>query len=282
MKKLTVTLTTIISLIFSLSVIAQGEHPSGKTVSNTIVDVAVSNKDFSTLVTALKAADLVGALQGNGPFTVFAPTNDAFAKIDSKALSSLLEEENKNSLANILTYHVIASKLTATDVVAALGKGSGSVVLTALNTTTSDTTIAKLGFTTFINKGTLFQPTFEKLGQHHIDNPLSTINLKVDIFLDDASSPIGFELADVTGTGLPDLIVGQSNGQVMFFGNIGSVKKSVFKEFTGTKNPLLGFFQDRPVAPVVTSLSTKTNVDWMEADESYHNPPSTEFSVPGD
>ena len=133
MKKLTVTLTTIISLIFSLSVIAQGEHPSGKTVSNTIVDVAVSNKDFSTLVTALKAADLVGALQGNGPFTVFAPTNDAFAKIDSKALSSLLEKENKNSLANILTYHVIASKLTATDVVAALSKGNGAVVLTALN-----------------------------------------------------------------------------------------------------------------------------------------------------
>ncbi|MAJ50212.1 MAG: beta-Ig-H3/fasciclin [Flammeovirgaceae bacterium] len=133
MKKLTVSLTTILSFTFAVSVIAQGEHPSNKTVSNTIVDVAVSNKDFSTLVTALKAADLVGALQGDGPFTVFAPTNDAFAKIDSKALSSLLEEENKNTLANILTYHVIAGKLAATDVVTALEKGNGSVVLTALN-----------------------------------------------------------------------------------------------------------------------------------------------------
>ena len=100
---------------------------------STIVDVAVNNKDFSTLVTALKAADLVGALQGDGPFTVFAPTNDAFAKLDSKTLSSLLEEENKKVLANILTYHVVSGKLAASDVVAALKKGNGSVDLTALN-----------------------------------------------------------------------------------------------------------------------------------------------------
>lgn len=133
MKKLTVTLTTILSLLFANSIIAQGEHPSNKTSTNTIADVAISNKDFSTLVTALQAADLVGALQGDGPLTVFAPTNDAFAKIDSKVLNSLLEEENKNTLANILTYHVIAGKLAATDVVTALEKGNGSVVLTALN-----------------------------------------------------------------------------------------------------------------------------------------------------
>ena len=116
-----------------VSVFAQGEHPANKTTRNMIVDVAISNKDFSTLMTALKAADLVGALQGNGPSTVFVPTNDALAKIDSKVLSSLLEYENKNTLFNILTYHVIAGKLAATDVVTALGKGNGSVVLTALN-----------------------------------------------------------------------------------------------------------------------------------------------------
>ncbi len=133
MKKLKVIFTAILSLIFVLSVFAQGEHPTNKTVSNTIVDVAVSNKDFSTLVTTLKAADLVSALQGNGPFTVFAPTNAAFSKIDSKVLSSLLEEGNKTKLANILTYHVIANKLVATDVISALDKGNGSVVLTALN-----------------------------------------------------------------------------------------------------------------------------------------------------
>ena len=123
MKKLVRIFTIVLSLTFSENVIAQG----------TIVDVAVGNKDFSTLVTALKAADLVSALQGKGPFTVFAPTNDAFAKIDAKTLNSLLEEKNQKALANILTYHVISGKITATDVVAALEKGNGLVELTALN-----------------------------------------------------------------------------------------------------------------------------------------------------
>lgn len=140
MKKLTIIFTIILS-VFSKNVMAQGEHPSNKqsehpsnkTASNTIVDVAVSNKDFSTLVAALKAADLVSALQGAGPFTVFAPTNDAFAKIDAETLGSLLEKKNQKVLANILTYHVISGKLAAADVVAALEKGKGSVVLTALN-----------------------------------------------------------------------------------------------------------------------------------------------------
>ena len=123
MKKLVLILTIAMTLVISKNVIAQG----------TIVDVAVENEDFSTLVTALKAADLVGALQGEGPFTVFAPTNDAFAKLDSNTLSSLLEAKNQKALANILTYHVISGKLTATDVVSALESGNGSVDLTALN-----------------------------------------------------------------------------------------------------------------------------------------------------
>ena len=78
----------------------------------------MGNENFSTLVAALKAADLVGALQSEGPFTVFAPTNDAFAKIDSKTLSSLLEPANKETLTKILTYHVVAGQLNAADVVA--------------------------------------------------------------------------------------------------------------------------------------------------------------------
>ena len=123
MKKLVLILTIAMTLVMSKNVIAQ----------QTIVDVAVGNEDFSTLVTALKAADLVGALQGDGPFTVFAPTNDAFAKLDSNTLSSLLEAKNQKVLANILTYHVISGKLTATDVVSALESGNGSVDLTALN-----------------------------------------------------------------------------------------------------------------------------------------------------
>ena len=120
-------------LIFIFTIILSVAFPNNVTAQGTIVDVAVNNKDFSTLVTALKAADLVGALQGDGPFTVFAPTNDAFAKLDSKTLSSLLEKENQKALANILTYHVVSGKLAASDVVAALKKGNGSVDLTALN-----------------------------------------------------------------------------------------------------------------------------------------------------
>ena len=123
MKKLVLIFAVILTVAFSKNVTAQ----------QTIVDVAVGNEDFSTLVTALKAADLVGALQGDGPFTVFAPTNAAFAKIDGKTLGKLLEEKNQKALANILTYHVISGKITATDVVAALKKGNGMVELKALN-----------------------------------------------------------------------------------------------------------------------------------------------------
>ena len=123
MKKSIFIITTVLFITFSGNVVAQ----------DTVVDIAVGNEDFSTLVTALKAADLVGALSGDGPFTVFAPNNAAFAKIDSETLNSLLEPENVKALSNILTYHVVTGKLVASDVVAALKKGNGSVELTALN-----------------------------------------------------------------------------------------------------------------------------------------------------
>jgi uncharacterized surface protein with fasciclin (FAS1) repeats len=122
MKKLVFILTIITTLTMSQNMVAQ----------KTIVDVAVGNDDFSTLVTALKAADLVEALKGDGPFTVFAPTNDAFAKIDADTLNSLLEVKNKNALANILTYHVVPGKLAAKDVVAALKKGKGTLEVKTL------------------------------------------------------------------------------------------------------------------------------------------------------
>ena len=123
MKKLVFIFTTVVALTVSQFATAQ----------KTIVDVAVGNEDFSTLVAALTAADLVGALQGDGPFTVFAPNNAAFAKIDSATLNSLLEPKNKAALSNILTYHVVAGKLAASDVVAALKKGNGKVEVKALN-----------------------------------------------------------------------------------------------------------------------------------------------------
>ncbi len=84
--------------------------------AQTIVDIAAGNPDFSTLVTAVKAAGLADTLSGAGPFTVFAPTNEAFAKVPADTLQSLLKPENKQQLADILTYHVVSAKVMAADV----------------------------------------------------------------------------------------------------------------------------------------------------------------------
>lgn len=92
------------------------EEPSA-VPSNTIVDIAVGNPDFSTLVAALGAADLVDALSGEGPFTVFAPTNEAFAKLPEGTLDELLLPENKQKLTDILLYHVVSGSVLAADVV---------------------------------------------------------------------------------------------------------------------------------------------------------------------
>jgi uncharacterized surface protein with fasciclin (FAS1) repeats len=87
------------------------------TCDKTIVEVAAANKDFSTLVAAVKAADLVETLSGKGPFTVFAPTNAAFDKLPDGTLEDLVKPENKKKLVGILTYHVVAGKVKAKDVV---------------------------------------------------------------------------------------------------------------------------------------------------------------------
>ena len=81
-----------------------------------IVDVAVGNGSFTTLVAAVKAAGLVDTLKGKGPFTVFAPTDEAFAKLPKGTVEDLLKPENKDKLVSILTYHVVAGKVMAADV----------------------------------------------------------------------------------------------------------------------------------------------------------------------
>lgn len=86
--------------------------------SKDIVDIAAGNDDFSTLVAAVKAAGLVDTLKGDGPFTVFAPTNEAFAKLPEGTVESLLKPENKDKLVSILTYHVVPAKVMAKDVAA--------------------------------------------------------------------------------------------------------------------------------------------------------------------
>ena len=88
-----------------------------ETAGKTIVEIAAGAEDFSTLVAAVKAADLVDVLSSKGPFTVFAPTNEAFAKLPKGTVESLLKPENKDKLIAVLKYHVVPGKVMAKDVV---------------------------------------------------------------------------------------------------------------------------------------------------------------------
>ena len=99
----------------------------------TIVGVAAGNENFSTLVAAVKAADLVGALNGEGPLTVFAPTNDAFAKLPEGTVATLLLPENISTLSGILTYHVVAGKFEAAAVIEAINANKGEFTVDTLN-----------------------------------------------------------------------------------------------------------------------------------------------------
>jgi uncharacterized surface protein with fasciclin (FAS1) repeats len=97
--------------------------------SKNIIENAVNSKDHTTLVAAVKAADLVATLQGKGPFTVFAPTNTAFDKLPKGTVETLLKPENKKTLQAILTYHVVAGKMNASDIAEAIKKGNGKATL---------------------------------------------------------------------------------------------------------------------------------------------------------
>ena len=97
--------------------------------SKNIIENAVNSKDHTTLVAAVKAADLVETLQGDGPFTVFAPVNKAFEKLPKGTVETLLKPENKPALTAVLTYHVIPGKISAADFIAAVKKGGGEAML---------------------------------------------------------------------------------------------------------------------------------------------------------
>lgn len=94
-----------------------------------IVGVAAGNENFSTLVAAVKAADLVSTLSADGPFTVFAPTNAAFEALPEGTVESLLKPENKSTLTSILTYHVVSGKVMAADVVKAINDNGGQYIV---------------------------------------------------------------------------------------------------------------------------------------------------------
>ncbi len=108
--------TTETSAAMEESAMAEGDAMVDEASVGTIVDVASANPDFSTLVTALSAAGLVETLSGEGPFTVFAPTNAAFAALPAGVLDALLLPENKDALVKILTYHVVPGTVLAADI----------------------------------------------------------------------------------------------------------------------------------------------------------------------
>ena len=101
--------------------------------SNDVIDIAISSEIHTTLVAAVKAADLVGTLKSDGPFTIFAPTNDAFAKLPQGTVSTLLESKNKGTLTSILTYHVLSGNFDATAIVNAIKIGGGEANLKTIN-----------------------------------------------------------------------------------------------------------------------------------------------------
>ncbi len=101
--------------------------------TGTIVDVASSNPDFSTLVTAVNAADLGATLSGPGPFTVFAPNDAAFAKLPAGTLEDLTKPENKQALADILTYHVVSGDVNAEALTKMISDNGGTAELTTVN-----------------------------------------------------------------------------------------------------------------------------------------------------
>jgi uncharacterized surface protein with fasciclin (FAS1) repeats len=97
--------------------------------SKNIVENAVNSKDHTTLVAAVKAAGLVDTLEGAGPFTVFAPTNEAFAKLPAGTVDTLVKPESKAMLTKILTYHVVAGHMTAADLMKKVEEGKGKAML---------------------------------------------------------------------------------------------------------------------------------------------------------
>ena len=131
-----------ITLLFSCIGLMAVTHVSAQTKmvggapmypSKDIVSNAVNSKDHTTLVAAVKAAGLVETLQGDGPFTVFAPTNSAFEKLPEGTVATLLKPENKSKLQAVLTYHVVAGKYNAKDLMKWIKQGKGMAELTTVN-----------------------------------------------------------------------------------------------------------------------------------------------------
>lgn len=118
-----------------------------------IIDNAVNSKDHTTLVAAVKAAGLVETLKGPGPFTVFAPTNAAFAKLPAGTVETLVKPENKATLTSILTYHVVPGRVTAADIAAKAKANGGTATYATVNGGTLSFKKAGMGWQVWDAKG---------------------------------------------------------------------------------------------------------------------------------
>ncbi len=122
----------VAALLLAVAVMAKQDPMVGGAAmypTKNIVENAVNSPDHTTLVAAVKAAGLVDTLESAGPFTVFAPTNEAFAKLPAGTVDTLVKPENKATLTKILTYHVVAGKLSSKDIAKAIKAGHGSAKL---------------------------------------------------------------------------------------------------------------------------------------------------------
>jgi uncharacterized surface protein with fasciclin (FAS1) repeats len=131
MKKMIIAGFALLAIAIAPKTYAQNKMVGGAEMYPTknIVENAVNSKDHTTLVAAVKAAGLVETLESAGPFTVFAPTNEAFDKLPKGTVETLVKPENKATLTKILTYHVVAGKVTSAELVALIKKGGGKAEL---------------------------------------------------------------------------------------------------------------------------------------------------------
>ncbi|GGH20733.1 fasciclin domain-containing protein [Mucilaginibacter phyllosphaerae] len=135
MKKLIIAAFALAAIAIAPNTYAQTKMVGGAAMYPTknIVENAVNSKDHTILVEAVKAAGLVETLQSAGPFTVFAPTNEAFNKLPKGTVETLVKPENKATLTKILTYHVVAGKVSAADLMAKIKAGKGTAELTTVS-----------------------------------------------------------------------------------------------------------------------------------------------------
>ncbi len=130
-----------------------------------IIDNAVNSADHTTLVAAVKAAGLVDTLKGPGPFTVFAPTNEAFAKLPAGTVDTLLKPENKEMLTKILTYHVVAGRLSANDLKKMIKEGHGQAALKTVSGGTLTATMQGSNIVLKDEKGSMSMVTIPNVFQ---------------------------------------------------------------------------------------------------------------------